>query len=76
MRGLTNISVKKYRSVLSKLGLHKVRTKGGHEAWFKEVMSRPVIFQTHINPIPEFIIRNNIRNMKISNEDFLNALKQ
>lgn len=36
MRGLTNISVKKYRSVLSKLGLHKVRTKGGLENHTKE----------------------------------------
>lgn len=74
MKSLANISVREFRIILTKLGLKNIRTKGGHEAWFKEGMTRPVIFQTHINPIPEFIIRNNLRNMGISKEDFLYTL--
>ena len=52
MKGLSNISVREYRMILSKLGLTLVRRKGGHEAWMKQGMTRPVVFQTHIDPIP------------------------
>lgn len=75
MKSLSNISVAEFRSVLERLGLKKKRTKGGHEAWSKKGMTRPVILQTHVNPIPEFIVRNNLRNMGITKEQFLNVLE-
>lgn len=74
MRSLSNISVREFRAVLTLLGLSLVRTKGGHEAWMKEGMLRPVIFQSHVNPIPEFIIRNNLYNMGISKAEFISIL--
>lgn len=36
MKKLSNISLKEFRAVLTALGLHKMRTKGGHEAWVRE----------------------------------------
>ena len=75
MRTLANITVSEFRAVLERLGLSKVRTKGGHEAWIKQGMTRPVIIQTHINPIPEFVIRNNLRNLGVSKQDFLELLE-
>lgn len=74
MGTLSNISIAQFRNVLTALGLSCVRTKGGHEAWSKEGMLRPVIFQTHIEPIPEFIVRNNLKTLGISREEFLNLL--
>ena len=76
MRNLANITIKEFRDVLIALGLTKVRSKGGHEAWMKNGMTRPVIFQTHIEPIPEFIIRNNLRNIGISKDEFLIILEK
>jgi len=32
--------------------------------------SRPIIFQTHVDPIPEFILRNNPRNLDVSKKAF------
>ncbi len=52
MRSLANISIKEFQNVLLLLGLEKVRGKGGHEAWMKAGMSRPVIIQNHVEPIP------------------------
>lgn len=75
MRTLTNITVAEFRIVLERLGLSKIRTKGGHEAWMRAEMTRPVIIQTHINPIPEFIVRNNLRNIGISKQEFLELLE-
>ncbi len=75
MGSLSNVSIAQFRAVLAALGLDCVRTKGGHEAWMKPGMLRPVIIQTHVNPIPEFIIRSNLRSLGISREEFMRLLK-
>ncbi len=74
MGALSNVSIAQFRAVLTMLGLRCVRTKGGHEAWQKEGMLRPVIFQTHVDPVPEFIIRSNIRTLGITREEFIRLL--
>ena len=74
MRSLSNVSVKECRAVFVMLGLKKIRTKGGHEAWMKPGMTRPAIIQTHVSPIPEFILKNNIDNIGINKKDFLSLL--
>lgn len=76
MRTLANITISEFRTVIERLGLSKIRTKGGHEAWIKKGMTRPVIIQTHVNPIPEFIVRNNLRNIGISKQEFLEILEK
>ena len=76
MRTLSNITINEFRSVLELLGLSKIRTKGGHEAWMKKGMTRPIIIQTHENPIPEFIIRNNLRIIGLSKQEFLDILEK
>lgn len=75
MKKLSNISLNEFRRFLMSRGLTLIRTKGGHEAWFKQGMSRPVIIQTHENPIPEDVICNNLRTMGISKTDFLNSFE-
>lgn len=76
MRTLSNITIAEFRTILQRQGLVLVRTKGGHETWAKPGLLRPIIFQTHINPIPEFIVRNNLRNLGLSKQDFLSLLEQ
>ena len=66
----SNITVARFRKILKALGLEQVRTKGGHEMWFKEGMLRNVVFQNHVEPIPEDIIKNIIRTIGISKEEF------
>lgn len=76
MGRFSNISVERYRRILAFLGLKYVRTSGGHEMWFKDGMYRNVVFQTHIDPIPELIVKNNIRTIGISSAVFEEALKK
>lgn len=75
MRKLSNITPNEFARVLLLLGFTKTRTKGGHEAWTKEGIARPVIFQTHINPIPEFVVVNNLRTIGLSRKDFISLLE-
>ena len=71
-----NISIADFRLFLSDNGLKEVESGNtGHEKWNKEGMLRPVVFQTHIDPIPEFIVRNNLRNMGLTTADMRAWLK-
>ena len=76
MKKLSNISVKEFRAVLTLLELRKIRTKGGHEAWMKAGMTRPVIIQTHVNPMPELVVQNCLRNIGIKKEEFIALLEK
>ena len=67
---LSNVSLNEFRAFLEKIGCVNVSTEGGHEKWVREGLARPIILQTHISPIPEFIIRNALRNLGLSKKDF------
>lgn len=75
MKNLSNVSLRDFRAVLSKLGLELKRTKGGHEVWMRDGMTRPVIVQTHVDPIPEFVIQNDLRTIGIDKKTFLSMLE-
>lgn len=67
---LSNISLPDFRKFLFDIGCRRTSTEGGHEKWEKDGLTRPIILQTHISPIPEFIIKNTLRNLGISKEQF------
>lgn len=73
---LSNINISQFRQFLTDIGCTCISVEGGHEKWHKEGCLRPVIIQTHINPIPEFIVRNNLRSLGLSKTDFINWLKK
>ena len=75
MGRFSNISVSRFRRLLALMGLSYVRTKGGHEIWFKEGLLRNVVFQNHEEPIPEDIVLNNLRTIGISKKEFEELLK-
>jgi len=73
---LKNISPGLFRKYLTYKGLKHIRTNAGHEIWCRSDLKRPITFQTHIDPIPEFIIKNNLRIMGTDRNDFILFLKE
>lgn len=71
---IKNVSVEDYKSFLSHHGLKNIRTSKGHEVWCGAKLTRPVIFQTHIDPIPLFIIKSNLRTMGLTLNDLRDYL--
>jgi predicted RNA binding protein YcfA (HicA-like mRNA interferase family) len=67
---LKNISLAEWRRYLKSLGLNKHRTKGGHEMWGKTGLTRQITFSNHIEPIPEMVIRSNLRTLGVTREQF------
>ena len=68
--GLKNVPLSVFREFLKYKGLNRIRTEGGHEIWSSKVLLRPVVLQTHIDPVPEFIIRTNLRTIGSTRKEF------
>jgi predicted RNA binding protein YcfA (HicA-like mRNA interferase family) len=71
---LSNVKIADFQEFLTKAGCKIVRTNGGHEVWAKVGLTRPVIVQTHIEPVPEFIVKNALRNLGLTKADFFRIL--
>lgn len=70
---LSNISVKDFRIFLKGQGLTLIKSskdRGGHEKWSKSGMERPITIQTHVDPVPVFIVKQVLRHLNMSRSDF------
>jgi hypothetical protein len=68
---LRNIPLKLFREFLVEQGCICNRITGGHEHWSRKDLLRPITIQTHVDPIPEFIIKNALNQLSLSKKDFL-----
>ncbi|MBS9522589.1 type II toxin-antitoxin system HicA family toxin [Litoribacter alkaliphilus] len=60
---------------LEKIGCKQHRSKGGHLIFVRKDLARPIVVQSHIDPVPEFIVRNALRALGIQKKDFFKILK-
>ena len=70
---LSNIPVKDFRKFLEHQGLKVIkdsRGRGGHEKWSRSDLDRPITLQTHIDPVPEFIVKQVLRHLKMDKKTF------
>ncbi len=75
---LKNISLTDVRKILKHYGCKKAKsTGGGHEKWVRADFTRPITIQSHISPVPEFIIQNTIlKTLKVSKKEFFSTYKE
>lgn len=76
MGTIQNICLDDFKAFLRAQGLKQIRTRGGHLIWSRGDLRRPVVIQSHIDPVPEFIVRNILRTIgadRKSLEDFVNG---
>jgi hypothetical protein len=67
---LRNVPLKLFREFLKEKGCLCTRTNGGHEHWTRLDLNRPITIQTHVDPIPEFIIKNALTQLGLTKKDF------
>jgi predicted RNA binding protein YcfA (HicA-like mRNA interferase family) len=75
MAHLTPISWKKFEKFLFYAGCELKRTKGDHRIYWRGGLMRPVVIPTE-NDLPVFIIRNNLRILGISPDEYSEILKR
>lgn len=74
-RHLKNVSVSQFESFLELVHCNDITGKGGHhQKWTRSDLLRPIVFQKTIDPIPEFIIKNNLRILGYTKDNFFEIL--
>lgn len=74
MPQLSPIKRKKFEKFLIYVGCKLKRTVGDHLIFDREGLERPVVI-TADRDVPVFIIRNNLRTLKITPEEYFEILK-
>jgi len=75
IRHLRNISISQFESFLELVHCKFIKSEKGHCKYTRADLNRPIIFQNHIDPIPEFIIKNNLRLFPYNKDDFFDILE-
>lgn len=69
MSKLSNQSWRSFTKFLEYIGCTHVRTQGDHMMFHKEGLLRPLVVPKW-DTLPEFIVKNNLRILKISTRQF------
>ena len=67
---LKNVSLRDCRKFLEYSGCIKYRTTGGHEHWTRKDLKRPITIQSHIDPVPERIMKQIITALGVDKNEF------
>ncbi len=73
MSGLAPVHHKTLEKFVSSVGCKFVRQKGSHRVYWRDDQVRPIIIPTY-KQVPVFIIRNILRQLNISVEEFQRLL--
>jgi len=71
---LRNIPINVFRKYLEWNGLKQIRTTGGHEIWSRKDLNRPIVFQNHKTPVPEFIVKRIMKTIGVDRDNFIDFL--
>ena len=74
MPHLTPIDKASFHKFLIFIGCKLARTKGDHRIYWRDDLKRPVVI-TEDKTVPVFIIKNNLRTLGISAEEYVEILK-
>jgi hypothetical protein len=74
-RHLRNVSISQFESFLELVQCKFIKNEKGHCKYTRSDLNRPIIFQNHIDPVPEFIVKNNLRLFSYSKDDFFDILE-
>ena len=76
MGKLGPISFHDFEKFLKYVGCTFVRQKGSHRIYTRAGLIRPIILPFHSGDLPTFVVRNNLRLLNISLEDYLDILSR
>jgi predicted RNA binding protein YcfA (HicA-like mRNA interferase family) len=74
MTKLSPVSWKKFEKFLFFAGCSFEREKGDHRIYWREGLIRPIVIPKEKN-LPIFIIRNNLRTLGMTIEEYMEILK-
>lgn len=67
---LSNIPLVMMIWFLEHQGLKLMKTEGGHAKYTRNDLRRPITIQTHISPVPEFIVSQILKHLGFNKKSF------
>lgn len=74
MPRIVPIHWRRFEKVLFLMGCNLIREEGDHRVYMRAGLVRPLIVPRY-NPLPIFIIRNNLRILEVNHDEYLKLLK-
>ena len=74
MGRIVPIPWKQFERFLLRVECVLIRQEGSHRVYWKNDLKRPIILPTY-KKLPIFIIKNNLKLLNMTNEQYLNILK-
>lgn len=71
-----NLPLSTVRKILAHQGCKLIRNDKGHEKYSKSTLTRPIVIQNHIDPVPEFIVKQIMRTLSLTNKDMEQIIKE
>lgn len=71
-----NLKLSIVRAILLHEGCNHIRTNGGHEIWSRKDLLRCITIQTHIDPVPGFIVQQIMRALDLKKVDMEKLIKE
>jgi len=71
----SNVPLNDFKSFLEKLGAKCIRITDGHYIYAHSKLQRPIPLQTHVDPVPQFIVLEVINYFEMSSEDMWKIIK-
>jgi len=73
----TNLPLSTVQKILAHEGCNLIRNSKGHFKYSKQSLLSPIVIQTHIDPVPEFIVKPLMRTLGgLSNKDMEKILSE
>ncbi len=76
MGKLGPITPQKFERFLLHIGCEYKRQKGSHKVFHFSGLNRPIIVPIHGGDLPMFVVKNILRQLNISTQDYLNILSR
>ena len=73
---VSNVPLIDFRKFLVKMGAKQIRSSGGHFIYSYYKINRPIVLQSHIDPVPQFIVLEIINYFEMSSEQMWNVIKK
>lgn len=73
---LSNIPLKVFIWFLEHQNCKHTRTKGGHYTFVRVDLLRPITIQSHIDPVPEFIVKQCLDHLGFTKKQFHEYLQE
>jgi hypothetical protein len=65
----SNVSLSLLRKILIHVGCKQLGINSGHQKFTRSDLRRPIIIQTHVDPVPEFIVLQIMRTLSLKRAD-------